>query len=93
MAVNERNLEVSNIPAETISKAIQGDKKAVKDVLEAYEPYITEQATVDNGTSDEHIDKDLAQALRLTMLENIPKFSLDNLTKMQEKSTESMEES
>lgn len=81
---------MSNIPAETIRKAIQGDKKVVKDVLEAYEPYITEQATVDNGTSNGHIDEDLAQALRLAMLENIPKFSLDNLAKMQEKSTESM---
>ncbi|MDR1540480.1 MAG: helix-turn-helix domain-containing protein [Clostridiales bacterium] len=39
----------TDIPVETIRKELSGDKAAMEQVLETYEPYITQQATLDKG--------------------------------------------
>jgi len=66
------------IPINTISKAVEGDKAAIEEIIKAYEPYIIFQSTYtvenDDGTTKEMFDEDLAQELRMTMVEAIPKF-------------------
>jgi len=56
-----------------IKKAVAGDKEATRQVLEAFEPFIIQSSTVtdENGT---YVDEDLAQELRLIILEQTPKF-------------------
>ena len=56
-----------------IKKAVAGDKEATRKVLEAFEPFIIQSSTVtdENGT---YVDEDLAQELRLIILEQTPKF-------------------
>jgi len=58
---------------EVIKKAVAGDKDAARQVLEAFEPFIIQSSTVtdENGT---YVDEDLAQELRLIILEQTPKF-------------------
>lgn len=61
-----------------ISLAVGGDKAAIKEILMAYEPYIAEKSTIkytdSNGEVIETIDGDLAQSLRLALIEAIPDF-------------------
>ena len=45
--------------------------------MEACEQYIIDQSTFNKGTPQEYVDEDLAQALRLTLLEKIPEFPVD----------------
>ena len=58
---------------DVIKKAVAGDKEAARQVLEAFEPFIIQSSTVtdENGT---YVDEDLAQELRLIILEQTPKF-------------------
>jgi len=71
---NSNEILIGKLSDDTILKATQGDKDAIAAVMEAYEPYIIDQSTVDKGTPQEHVDADLAQTLRLTLLEKIPEF-------------------
>jgi len=61
------------LSVEIIKKAVAGDKEATRQVLEAFEPFIIQSSTVtdENGT---YVDEDLAQELRLIILEQTPKF-------------------
>jgi len=61
-----------DIPLEVIAKSVAGDKDAIQKVLEAYEPYIIEMSKVDGV-----FDEDLAQTLRLKMIEAIPNFKME----------------
>ena len=70
----------SNLSAEIITKAVAGDDDAIAEVLKAYEPYIIEQSKVKcqnkDGSVTETVDEDLAQTLRLTLVEQIPNFKM-----------------
>ena len=61
------------LPVEVIKKAVAGDKEAAAQVLKAFEPFIIQSSTV-TDKSGTHVDEDLAQELRLIILEHIPKF-------------------
>jgi len=63
----------SQLPVEIIKKAVAGDKEAIKQVLEAFEPFIIASSTVTDETGT-YVDEDIAQELRLTILEQTPKF-------------------
>ena len=56
-----------------IKKAVAGDKEATRQVLEAFEPFIIQSSTV-TDESGTYVDEDLAQELRLIILEQTPKF-------------------
>jgi len=62
------------LPVDTIIHATLGKEDAIAVVMETFEPYVVEQSTMFKGTPREYIDEELAQALRATLLETIPKF-------------------
>ena len=71
-----------NVPIETITKAVTGDKDAIAEVISAYEPYIITQATIKHknadGTVTETVDNDMAQTLREALIREIPNFKVDD---------------
>ena len=66
--------EFISLPMETILQAALGKKDALRKVLKAFKPYITEQSTIHSGALRGYVDEELAQALRRTLLETIPEF-------------------
>ena len=71
----------ANISAETITKAVAGDREAVAEVLAAYEPAIIAKSTTKkknpDGTTTTVVDNDLAQTLREALIREIPNFRVD----------------
>ena len=75
-------MEQSNMPDyETIRAAVDGEKWAVKMVLECYADEIDQFSTIEkeqpDGSVKKEIDEDLRQALALKLIEAIPSFPLD----------------
>jgi len=73
---NLNDLEfISGLSADVILKAVAGDNDALATVLEAFDPFIRQQSMVkdENG---EHYDEDMAQHLRMVMLEKIKDFKI-----------------
>ena len=66
---------------ETIRAAVAGEKAALEKVLEHFSGYIEQEATVakrqPDGSVKRVVDEDLRQQLILKLLEEIPKFPLE----------------
>ena len=69
----------------TIEAAVAGEKWALEKVLAYYADYIEELATVEIGQPDgsvkKIVDEDLKQQIGLKLLEEIPKFPLEEAKK------------
>ena len=66
--------EIDSLSMDTILQATLGDKNAIRDVVKAFKFYISAQSRIHSGTQHEYVDEELAQALRRTLVETIPKF-------------------
>ena len=68
-----------------IEAAVAGEKWALEKVLAYYADYIEELATVEieqpDGSVKKVVDEDLKQQSRLKLLEEIPKFPLEEAKK------------
>ena len=66
---------------EIIKAAVAGEKWATERVLRYYDDYMTELATVKerqpDGSMRTYVDDDLKQEIALKLLEEIPKFPMD----------------
>ena len=66
---------------EIIKAAAAGEKRATERVLRYYDDYMTELATVKerqpDGSMRTYVDEDLKQEIALKLLEEIPKFPMD----------------
>lgn len=66
---------------EIIKAAVVGEKWATERVLRYYDDYMTELATVKERQSDgsmrTYVDEDLKQEIALKLLEEIPKFPME----------------
>lgn len=66
---------------EIIKVAVAGEKWATERVLRYYDDYMTELATVKerqpDGSMRTYVDEDLKQEIALKLLEEIPKFPMD----------------
>lgn len=66
---------------EIIKAAVAGEKWATERVLRYYYDYTTELATVKerqpDGSMRTYVDEDLKQEIALKLLEEIPKFPMD----------------
>ena len=66
---------------EIIKAAVAGEKGATERVLRYYDDYMTELATVKerqpDGSMRTYVDEDLKQEIALKLLEEIPKFPMD----------------
>ena len=66
---------------EIIKAAVAGEKWATERVLRYYDDYMTELATVKerqpDGSMRTYVDEDLKQEIALKLLEEIPKFQMD----------------
>lgn len=66
---------------EIIKAAVAGEKWATERVLRHYDDYMTELATVKerqpDGSMRTYVDEDLKQEIALKLLEEIPKFPMD----------------
>ena len=66
---------------EIIKAAVAGEKWATERVLRYYDNYMTELATVKerqpDGSVKTYVDEDLKQEIALKLLEEIPKFPLE----------------
>lgn len=66
---------------EIIKAAVAGEKWATERVLRYYDDYMTELATVKerqpDGSMRTYVDEDLKQEIALKLLEEIPKFLMD----------------
>ena len=66
---------------EIIKAAVAGEKWATERVLRDYDDYMTELATVKerqpDGSMRTYVDEDLKQEIALKLLEEIPKFPMD----------------
>ena len=66
---------------EIIKAAVAGEKWATERVLRYYDDYMTELATVKERQPDcsmrTYVDEDLKQEIALKLLEEIPKFPMD----------------
>ena len=66
---------------EIIKAAVAGEKWATERVLRYYDDYMTELATVKerqpDGSMRTYVDEDLKQEIALKLLEEIPKFPMD----------------
>lgn len=64
-----------------IKAAVAGEKWATERVLRYYDDYMTELATVKerqpDGSMRTYVDEDLKQEIALKLLEEIPKFPMD----------------
>lgn len=69
----------------TIEAAVAGETWALEKVLEYYGDYIEELATVEieqpDGNVKKIVDEDLKQQIGLKLLEEIPKFPLEEAKK------------
>lgn len=66
---------------EIIKAAVFGEKWALERVLKHYDGYMTELATVKeeqpDGSVKTYVDEDMKQAVALKLLEEVPKFPLE----------------
>lgn len=66
---------------EIIKAAVAGEKWATERVLRYYDDYMTELATVKerqpDGSMRTYVNEDLKQEIALKLLEEIPKFPMD----------------
>lgn len=66
---------------EIIKEAVAGEKWATEKVIAHYDSYIEELATVKerqpDGSMRTYVDEDLKQEIALKLLEEIPKFPMD----------------
>lgn len=66
---------------EIIKAAVAGEKWATERVLRYYDDYMTELATMKerqpDGSMRTYVDEDLKQEIALKLLEEIPKFPMD----------------
>ena len=66
---------------EIIKAAVAGEKWATERVLRYYDDYMTELATVKerqpDGSMRTYVDEDLKQEIALKLLEEIPKFTME----------------
>lgn len=66
---------------EIIKAAVAGEKWATERVLRYYDDYMTELATLKerqpDGSMRTYVDEDLKQEIALKLLEEIPKFPMD----------------
>lgn len=66
---------------EIIKAAVAGEKWATERVLRYYDDYMTELATVKerqpDGSMRTYVDEDLKKEIALKLLEEIPKFPMD----------------
>ena len=66
---------------EIIKAAVVGEKWATERVLRYYDDYMTELATVKerqpDGSMRTYVDEDLKQEIALKLLEEIPKFPME----------------
>ena len=66
---------------EIIKAAVAGEKWATERVLRYYDDYMTELATVKerqpDGSMRTYVDENLKQEIALKLLEEIPKFPMD----------------
>lgn len=73
------------LDVKTIEAAVAGEQWALGKVLEYYEDYIEELATVEirqpDGSVKKIVDEDLKQQIGLKLLEEIPKFPLEEAKK------------
>lgn len=69
----------------TIEAAVAGEKWALEKVLAYYANYIEELATVEveqpDGSVKKVVDEDLKQQIGMKLLEEIPKFPLEEAKK------------
>ena len=69
----------------TIEAAVAGEKWALEQVLAYYADYIEELATVEveqpDGSVKKVVDEDLKQQIGMKLLEEIPKFPLEEAKK------------
>jgi hypothetical protein len=67
-----------NLKYETIKAAVSGDKKAMDEVLNEYEPYMMFLSIIVRRDKDGHEEKvfsqDAYQMLKLKLIEEIPKW-------------------
>lgn len=75
------NEQECTLDVKTIEAAVAGEKWALETVLEYYADYIEELAAVEitqpDGSRKKVVDEDLKQAIALKLLEEIPKFPLE----------------
>lgn len=73
------------LDVKTIEAAVAGEKWALEKVLEYYGDYIEEMASLDeeqpDGSVKKYVDEDLKQEIILKLLEEIPKFPLEEAKK------------
>ena len=73
---------------EIIKAAVAGEKWATERVLRYYDNYMTELATVKerqpDGSVKTYVDEDLKQEIALKLLEEIPKFPLEEAERIAE---------
>ena len=73
------------LDVKTIEAAVAGEQWALGKVLEYYEDYIEELATVEirqpDGSVKKIVDEDLKQQIGLKLLEEIPNFPLEEAKK------------
>lgn len=71
----------NSLTYEIIKAAVAGEKWATERVLRYYDDYMTELATVKerqpDGSMRTYVDEDLKQEIALKLLEEIPKFPMD----------------
>ena len=71
-----------NLKYETIKAAVSGDKKAMDEVLNEYEPYMMFLSIIVRRDKDGHVEKvfsqDAYQMLKLKLMEEIPKWKEPN---------------
>lgn len=69
----------------TIEAAVAGETWALEEVLEYYGDYIEKMATLNeeqpDGSVKKYVDEDLKQEIILKLLEEIPKFPLEEAKK------------
>ncbi|MEE0742842.1 MAG: helix-turn-helix domain-containing protein [Blautia faecis] len=77
---------------EIIKAAVAGEKWATERVLRYYDNYMTELATVKerqpDGSVKTYVDEDLKQEIALKLLEEIPKFPLEEAERIAEGETD-----
>ena len=73
------------LDVKTIEAAVAGEKWALEKVLAYYADYIEELATVEveqpDGSVKKVVDEDLKQQIGMKLLEEIPKFPLEEAKK------------
>ena len=68
---------MADLDYKTIKAAVAGEKWATEKVVEHYDGYITELATVKDEGGMSYVDEDMKQAIIVKLLEEIPKFPME----------------